>query len=138
MADRGPFRGGFGLHARRGHGRARQRGDRPTRGFIGALYPFMDIAALVTAIVLARLSAERKAARAVQGVGSRDADHGRRIRPGRVAFDGEMIRGILVDTMRSPAISALILGLALGIFARPESVYESFYEPAFPGAPVDS
>jgi hypothetical protein len=31
-------------------------------GFIGALYPFMDIAALVTAIVLARMSAERKAA----------------------------------------------------------------------------
>ena len=48
-------------------------------------------------------------------------------------LDGEMIRGILVDTMRSPAISALILGLALGIFARPESVYESFYEPLFRG-----
>ncbi|NNK16323.1 MAG: sodium-dependent bicarbonate transport family permease, partial [Sulfitobacter sp.] len=31
-------------------------------GFIGALYPFMDIAALVTAIVLARVAAARKAA----------------------------------------------------------------------------
>lgn len=29
-------------------------------GFIGALYPFMDIAALVTAIVLARMSAARQ------------------------------------------------------------------------------
>jgi uncharacterized protein len=39
-------------------------------GFIGALYPFMDIAALVTAIVLARMSAERKAARGLQGGGA--------------------------------------------------------------------
>jgi len=101
-------------------------------GFIGALYPFMDIAALVTAIVLARLSAERKAARAVQGVGSATLTMGGG--SGRSGgLDGEMIRGILVDTMRSPAISALILGLALGIFARPESVYESFYEPLFRG-----
>lgn len=30
-------------------------------GFIGALYPFMDIAALVTAVVLARLSLARRA-----------------------------------------------------------------------------
>ncbi|KPQ16440.1 MAG: putative permease [Rhodobacteraceae bacterium HLUCCO18] len=101
-------------------------------GFIGALYPFMDIAALVTAIVLDRLSAERKAARAVQGVGSATLTMGGG--SGRSGgLDGEMIRGILVDTMRSPAISALILGLALGIFARPESVYESFYEPLFRG-----
>jgi hypothetical protein len=101
-------------------------------GFIGALYPFMDIAALVTAIVLARLSAERKAARAVQGAGSAMLTMGGG--SGRSGgLDGDMIRGILVDTMRSPAISALILGLALGIFARPESVYESFYEPLFRG-----
>jgi hypothetical protein len=101
-------------------------------GFIGALYPFMDIAALVTAIVLARLSAERKAARAVQGAGSATLTMGGG--SGRSGgLDGDMIRGILVDTMRSPAISALILGLALGIFARPESVYESFYEPLFRG-----
>jgi hypothetical protein len=101
-------------------------------GFIGALYPFMDIAALVTAIVLARLSAERKAARAVQGAGSATLTMGGG--SGRSGgLDGDMIRGILVDTMRSPAISALILRLALGIFARPESVYESFYEPLFRG-----
>jgi hypothetical protein len=98
-------------------------------GFIGALYPFMDIAALVTAIVLARMSAERKAATAVQG-GSATMIVGGGSGGG---FDGEMIKGILVDTLRSPAISALILGLALGIFARPESVYESFYDPLFRG-----
>ena len=95
-------------------------------GFIGALYPFMDIAALVTAIVLARLAAERKRAGAAQG--------------GTVAlggtgggFDGSFVKDILVDTFRSPAISALVLGLALGILARPELVYESFYEPLFRG-----
>ncbi len=98
-------------------------------GFIGALYPFMDIAALVTAIVLARLSAERAAARAtVQDEGS-VALAG----PSAPAFDGSMVRTILKDTFRSPAISALLLGLALGIFARPDSVYDSFYDVLFRG-----
>ena len=97
-------------------------------GFIGALYPFMDIAALVTAIVLARMSAERKAARGLQGGGTATMTMG-----GSGGFDGEMVRGILVDTARSPAISALLLGLAIGILARPDSVYESFYEPLFRG-----
>ena len=98
-------------------------------GFIGALYPFMDIAALVTAIVLARMSAERKAARGLQGSGTATMTMG----GGSGGFDGEMVRGILVDTARSPAISALLLGLAIGILARPDSVYESFYEPLFRG-----
>ncbi len=92
-------------------------------GFIGALYPFMDIAALVTAIVLARLSAERKAA--VAGGGT--------LTVGGEAFNGEMVKGILVDTFRSPAISALLLGIALGVCARPDAVYDSFYEPIFRG-----
>jgi hypothetical protein len=98
-------------------------------GFIGALYPFMDIAALVTAIVLARMSAERKAARSIQGNGTATMTMG----GGAGGFDGEMVRGILVDTARSPAISALLLGLAIGILARPDSVYASFYEPLFRG-----
>jgi hypothetical protein len=102
-------------------------------GFIGALYPFMDIAALVTAIVLARMSAERKAARTVQGGGAATMTMGGGQGGGAGGFDGDMVRGILVDTIRSPAISALLLGLAIGIFARPESVYESFYEPLFRG-----
>ncbi len=97
-------------------------------GFIGALYPFMDIAALVTAIVLARLSAERQSAAGLQAGGTMTMGGGRG--PG---LDREMIRGILVDTFRSPAISALILGLAIGILARPEQVYESFYQQLFHG-----
>ena len=47
--------------------------------------------------------------------------------------NGAMVKGILVDTFRSPAISALVLGLMIGLFARPESVYQSFYEPLFRG-----
>lgn len=97
-------------------------------GFIGALYPFMDVAALVTAIVLARLAAARKAAN-VQADGTMTMGGGAR---GPVVEQG-LIKGILVDTVRSPAISALLLGLALGLFARPESVYASFYEPLFRG-----
>ena len=103
-------------------------------GFIGALYPFMDVAALVTAIVLARLAAARKSSAAttqggtmVMGGGSGTGGGvGDAVEPG-------LVRGILTDTVRSPAISALLLGLALGLFARPESVYDSFYEPLFRG-----
>lgn len=100
-------------------------------GFIGALYPFMDVAALVTAIVLARMSAARRATSAVAQGGTMTVGGS----PGRgpSGFDAAMIRGILVDTARSPAISALLLGIAIGVLGRPESVYASFYEPLFRG-----
>lgn len=98
-------------------------------GFIGALYPFMDIAALVTAIVLARMAAARQAAPAGAADGTITLGGGGT----GGGFEGQLVRGILKDTFQSAAISALILGLALGIFARPESVYESFYEPLFRG-----
>ncbi len=94
-------------------------------GFVGALYPFMDVAALITAIVLARLSAARTA----QSQGGTMTMGGN----GNGAFNGDVIKGILTDTLRSPAISALLLGIAIGLFARPEAVYESFYEPLFRG-----
>lgn len=99
-------------------------------GFIGALYPFMDIAALVTAIVLARMSAERRAAHSVQSGGTMTVGGGGGSGGG---FDTSIVRGILIDTFRSPAISALLLGIAIGLFARPEAVYASFYEPLFRG-----
>lgn len=95
-------------------------------GFVAALYPFMDIAALVTAIVLARLAAAREA-----------VSQGGTVALGGGGSAGGMARGlvrdILRDTMQSAAISALLLGLALGVLARPESVVESFYEPLFRG-----
>ena len=94
-------------------------------GFIGALYPFMDIAALMTAILLAKVAQERQ--RLTNG-GTVALGGG-----GAPGVDGEMVKGILVDTFRSPAISALVLGLFLGAVARPDAVFDSFYEPLFRG-----
>ncbi|MGC3937545.1 sodium-dependent bicarbonate transport family permease [Roseobacter sp. EG26] len=111
-------------------------GGIPYDGFIGALYPFMDIAALVTAIVMAKLSAARRTAPDVpvnaDGTLARFGAAGRPSAPAGTIEPG-LLRGILVDTFRSPAISALLVGLALGILAEPDSVYRSFYEPLFRG-----
>lgn len=99
-------------------------------GFIGALYPFMDVAALVTAIVIAKLAEQRQMASSTSGstvaMGGGSGGNGPAIETG-------LVRSILKDTAQSPAISALIFGLALGIFARPDAVYASFYEPLFRG-----
>ena len=101
-------------------------------GFIGALYPFMDVAALLTAIVLARISITRaQAAASVSASGVATAGGGSQFAIG--GMDRVSVRDILADTIKSPAISALFLGLALGIFARPDSVYEGFYELLFRG-----
>ena len=99
--------------------------------FIGALYPFMDIAALVTAIVLARMNAGRKSATASDNISGGTLVIGGGSSGDKAA--GNIVQTILTDTVRSPAISALLLGLALGMLARPESVYDSFYEPLFRG-----
>lgn len=99
-------------------------------GFIGALYPFMDVAALVTAIFLARMSERRAAVASLQGGAAILGKGGVRMGTG---FDGAMARSIVADTLKSPAISALILGIAIGLFARPEAIYASFYEPLFRG-----
>lgn len=107
-------------------------------GFIGALYPFMDVAALVTAIVLARLGAQRQTVAVAQGDGTATMTLG--LAGGRRARDKDGaseplvdVKGILTDTVRSPAISALLLGIGIGLFANPQSVFESFYEPLFRG-----
>lgn len=105
-------------------------------GFIGALYPFMDVAALVTAIVLARLALARQAATDVSvnrnGTVGISAARGQKLRT--KGFDSKLlVRNILVDTCRSPAISALLAGLALGLLSQPDVVYHSFYEPLFRG-----
>ncbi|QGX97026.1 sodium-dependent bicarbonate transport family permease [Roseovarius faecimaris] len=108
-------------------------------GFIGALYPFMDIAALVTAIVLAKLAQARKATaiQSVGGTGGAALAGGPAGGVGGSApiggMDKGLLGGILTDTFRSPAISALVIGLALGMFSQPDSVYKSFYEPLFRG-----
>ncbi|BDW86830.1 sodium-dependent bicarbonate transport family permease [Roseicyclus marinus] len=96
-------------------------------GFIGALYPFMDIAALVTAILLAKVSAARSAS--VQPAGGGTAT----LTMGGAGGNGDLVREILADTFKSPAISALLLGLGIGLLGRPEQVYSGFYEPLFRG-----
>jgi len=98
-------------------------------GFIGALYPFMDIAALVTAIVLARMSAARLLAAQPSGGGTATATLG----DSGTGGEGALVRDIVTDTLKSPAISALLLGLAIGLLGRPEEVYAGFYEPLFRG-----
>ncbi|MGB5769771.1 MAG: sodium-dependent bicarbonate transport family permease, partial [Crocosphaera sp.] len=40
---------------------------------------------------------------------------------------------IVQESLQGSALSALLLGIALGILTRPESVFESFYEPLFRG-----
>jgi len=76
-----------------------------------ALYPFMDIPALVTAIVLASLYLKRKD-------GSGEKVH---------------VWPIVKESLQGSALSALLLGIALGLITRPESVYEGFYDPLFKG-----
>jgi hypothetical protein len=105
-------------------------------GYIGALYPFMDIAALVTAIALAKVSAARQEMSDMNINADGTMMTGSPIPPELSSGDGDngaMVRGILIDTFRSPAISALVAGLALGIFAQPDAVFKSFYEPLFRG-----
>lgn len=79
-----------------------------------ALYPFMDIPALILAVVLANVQRQRE-----QG------------------SDGGAARvdawGIVKESLRSSALSAMLLGLLLGLLTRPEPVLESFFEPVFRG-----
>ncbi|MEM1377421.1 MAG: sodium-dependent bicarbonate transport family permease [Pseudomonadota bacterium] len=100
-------------------------------GFIGALYPFMDLAALFTAIILAKVAMARgtNVQTNADGTATMSSSGGFKLS----GVDGGLLKTILTDTLRSPAISALLLGLALGIFARPDSVYDTFYEPLFRG-----
>ena len=80
--------------------------------WVPALYPFMDIPALILAIVLANVHLKKH-------------DEGQATRVD--------LWGIIRDSLRSSALSALILGLALGLFTRPDLVLETFYEPLFRG-----
>ncbi|WP_129671842.1 sodium-dependent bicarbonate transport family permease [Candidatus Chloroploca sp. Khr17] len=87
-----------------------------------ALYPFMDIPALVTAIVLARMHiSKQKSPGAAQD------------QPSGVEGEPVQIWPIIKESLQGSALSALLLGLALGLFTQPQSVYESFFDPLFRG-----
>ena len=80
--------------------------------WVPALYPFMDIPALIVAIVLANVYLAGRQGRAREEV---------------------RIRSVIADSLRGSALSALLLGLALGLLTRPQLVYEGFYDPLFRG-----
>ena len=138
-----------------------------------ALYPFMDIPALVTAIVLASIYTKKQRSTEDAALKEQTAFGKQAPRRGQLATAGAypanamsissgggypsspMDQGIVAsgyprsermieeekvriwpivkDSLQGSALSALLLGLALGIFTRPESVFESFYEPLFRG-----
>ncbi len=77
-----------------------------------ALYPFMDIPALILAIVLASMHKKKTA----KGGGATIT-----------------VRSIVVDSLRSSALSALLLGLVIGFLVQPQELYEGFYDLLFRG-----
>ncbi len=110
-----------------------------------ALYPFMDIPALVMAIVLASVyvkkkkeKAAREEAMARQPVAAGGGDYPSTRQEYLDQQKGTKskrveIWPIVQESLQGSALSALLLGLALGIVTRPESVYESFFAPGFRG-----
>lgn len=135
-----------------------------------ALYPFMDIPALVTAIVLASVYASKQRSKRdsfrkqenlkkqnvtagkypdIQSVASNGYPDIQSVAEGdypvmQSGISGEYSRKpasaervkiwpIIQESLQGSALSALLLGLALGIFTQPESVYESFFDPLFRG-----
>jgi len=77
-----------------------------------ALYPFMDIPALILAIVLANIHQEKQ-------------ENGKNTKVD--------VWGIIKESLRGSALSALLLGLALGLLTNSGPVLDSFYEPLFRG-----
>jgi hypothetical protein len=84
----------------------------PYEPWAAALYPFMDIPALVTAIVLASIY-----------TGQQRGGKSERVK----------IWPIVKESLQGSALTALLLGLALGLLTQPESVYKTFYDPLFRG-----
>lgn len=104
----------------------------PYEAWAGALYPFMDIAALVTAIVLASLYTNKQA----DSTGWDTSEPGIIARgyPHHEANEKRIrIWPIIRESLQGSALTALLLGIALGILTRPESVFDSFFNPLFRG-----
>ena len=137
----------------------------------GALYPFMDIPALVTAIVLASIYTSKKRSAEEESLSKQEMlgkqvvtaggyrgeqrltvgehSNGQGVTTGGYPGDRGITAGgypksraadkrvevwpIIKESLQGSALSALLLGLALGLLTRPEPVFESFYEPLFDG-----
>lgn len=118
-----------------------------------ALYPFMDIPALVTAIVVANIYLNKKKVSAAgeslskqeylskQPVAAGNYPNQQDYPSTRQEYlsnqqseDNRVkIWPIIQESLQGPALSAMLLGIALGLFTQPESVYKSFYDPLFRG-----
>ena len=127
----------------------------PYEAWAGALYPFMDIPALVTAIVLASIYTSKKRDLAQEQLSKQEylskqpvtaggypSSRQEYLRQGITASgypkEGNASKRVKVwpiikESLQGSALSALLLGLALGLLTRPEPVFESFYEPLFDG-----
>ena len=125
-----------------------------------ALYPFMDIPALVTAIVLASIYVSKQRDTADEYLSKQKSLNKQRVTAGGYPSEQRVTAGgypseqgitasgypkrdtagkrvkiwpIVKESLQGSALSALLLGLALGILTQPESVYESFFDPLFRG-----
>lgn len=119
----------------------------PYEAWAGALYPFMDIPALVTAIVVANIYLNKKKRKEAaysteQPIAAGDYPDKKDYPGSRQEYLSQQkgdednrvkIWPIIEESLRGPALSAMLLGLALGILTQPESVYKSFYDPLFRG-----
>ncbi|MEL6816655.1 MAG: sodium-dependent bicarbonate transport family permease [Cyanobacteria bacterium J06598_3] len=131
----------------------------------GALYPFMDIPALVTAIVLASIYTSKQRNIADEHLSKQEyvsnqeylskqggtlvkySGGGQGINAGRYPSEqgitasgypkrkAERVKiwPIIQESLQGSALSALLLGLALGILTKSDSVFEGFFEPGFRG-----
>ncbi|MBS4008498.1 MAG: sodium-dependent bicarbonate transport family permease [Clostridium sp.] len=86
----------------------------PFEGWVPALYPFMDIPALITAIIVGNFYLRKN---------SKSGEK----------FSLKLVKSIARESIGGFAISAMIVGLFLGIFTSPERVFEGFYDPLFRG-----
>ena len=124
-----------------------------------ALYPFMDIPALVTEIVLASLYKSKKRDTADEYLKTQESISKQPVAvggypsqqtfasggypsqqritaggyPGKPTGKKVKIWPIVKESLQGSALSALLLGIVLGLLTQPESVFESFYEPLFRG-----
>jgi hypothetical protein len=120
----------------------------PYEAWSAALYPFMDIPALVTAIVLASIyTTSKQHGNTDEYLSKQEYLNKQRVTAGKYPSEqGIVARGypskqrervkiwpIVKESLQGSALSALLLGLALGLLTQPESVYKTFYEPLFRG-----
>lgn len=84
----------------------------PFEPWVPALYPFMDIPALVSAIVLARATSPES--------------------PQAESKSGSFL-SLIRASLQGEAVTALLLGVLLGILGKTDTLYKEFYDKLFPG-----